>query len=306
MRESPFTGPFQVRAARRAGVTASALRSSRYVRIGHGLYAPSDADLGLIHRVAAVLLALPRDAVVTGVTALHLHRVEVGDPFPVRAVTASGFRCRRSDVRLIRGSALPQAHGRIAEPVASWLAAVVELGLRDSVVAGDWLVRVRRVEPAAIVHAAELTSGRGCRLARRAASLIRSRVDSPRETHLRLVLVLAGLPEPACNVVLGTEHHPIGRVDLLYEEFKLILEYDGDQHRTDRAQWNNDLDRNDAFTDCGYLTIRVTAARMRWPRAVVRRVHAKLVERGYKGRAPAFGAEWLACFEEGASSGHNW
>ena len=44
--------------------------------------------------------------------------------------------------------------------------------------------------------------GRGCRLARRAASLAREGVDSPQETRLRLLLVLAGLPEPRVNVII--------------------------------------------------------------------------------------------------------
>ena len=62
--------------------------------------------------------------------------------------------------------------------------------------------------------------------------LIRERVDSPRETWLRLCLVLAGLPVPECNLIIGDDQGPIGRVDLVYLAHKLIIEYEGDQHRT--------------------------------------------------------------------------
>ena len=96
-------------------------------------------------------------------------------------------------------------------------------------------------------------------LARRAAGLVRARVDSPGETKLRLCLVLAGLPEPRCNITLGTDDGPIGTE--------------------------------------GYRVLRVTAAHLRQPRTLVKRVHAALVAGGYRGPEPVFTAEWSALFE---------
>lgn len=75
----------------------------------------------------------------------------------------------------------------------------------------------------------------------------------------------------------------------------MIIEYDGDQHLY-RQQWNNDLDRDDAFADADFATIRVNRDRMRRPRQLVRKVHVRLVERGYRGPAPTFTPEWLALF----------
>jgi hypothetical protein len=77
-------------------------------------------------------------------------------------------------------------------------------------------------------------SGRGVLLVRAAVGLARERVDSPRETWLRLCLVLAGLPMPECNLIIGDGQGPIGRVDLVYLMYSVIIEYEGDQHRTDR------------------------------------------------------------------------
>lgn len=285
--------------ARAAGVTKSTLRGPRFQRLGHGVYALATTEIGLRERAAAALLVLPEAAIVTGVTALHLHGVEVGDPLPVRAVTATQAQTRRAGIRLIRAQILPPAWQRVATPPAAWLAACLDFDLLEAVTAGDWLVHRRLVTPADLVNAAAQFTGRGCRLARRAAALVRERVESPQETRLRLSLILAGLPEPQCNITLGDDDQPIGRVDLLYEEFATILEYDGDQHRLDRAQWNLDLDRNDAFAECGYVTIRVTAQRMRRPREVVRRVWSKLVERGYQGPPPTFDSEWCALFDGG-------
>jgi hypothetical protein len=113
--------------------------------------------------------------------------------------------------------------------------------------------------------------------------MVRERVDSPRETWLRLCLVLAGLPAPECNLVIGDDRGPIGRVDLVYLAFKIIIEYEGDQHRTDRAQWNRDIDRHEDFARDHWTLIRVTSERLRWPRQVVRTVHAALISAGYRG-----------------------
>ncbi len=270
----PFAGIFRSNRASSSGITRNMLRGPRCQRLAHGIYAPATTDIQLVERVVVALLVLPTDAVVTGVTALHLHGVEVGDPLPVRAVTATGTQTRRGGIRLIRAQQLPPHRRRVALPVAAWLAACAELNLLEAVAAGDWLLHRRKTTLEVLRESAAQRTGRGARMARRGAGLVAENVESPRETRLRLALVLAGLPAPRCNITLGTELFAIGRVDMLYEEFKLLLEYDGDRHRLDRGQWNLDIDRNDAFSDEGYLTIRVTAARMRRPRQVVRRVHA--------------------------------
>jgi hypothetical protein len=58
-------------------------------------------------------------------------------------------------------------------------------------------------------------------------------------------LILAGLPMPECNLIIGDDQRPMGRVNLVYLAYKLINEYEGDQHRTDRGQWNGDIDRQE-------------------------------------------------------------
>ena len=45
----------------------------------------------------------------------------------------------------------------------------------------------------------------GTRLALRAAGLVREGVDSPMETRVRLLIVLAGLPEPSVNHIVRAE-----------------------------------------------------------------------------------------------------
>ena len=253
-------------------------------------------DLELLDRCARARYHLPTDAVLTGTTALRTHGIETGQPGLVRAATRSRSQTRRAGVRLSRVRSLPDQVDGVARPLAAWCAAGTELDLVDLVAAGDALVRARLVSCEELRAAAAGATGRACRHLRRAAGLARERVDSFPETRLRLCVVLAGLPEPRTNVELGDARGPIGRVDLLVEGFGLILEYDGDQHR-DGGQWNVDLDRDDAFAAAGFTTIRVMRQRMRRPRQLVRKVHARLVEHGYAGPAPTFDAEWVRLFE---------
>jgi hypothetical protein len=192
---------------------------------------------------------------------------------------------------------MPRTRSGAVVPEHAFCAAASELDLVEQVAAGDWLVRLKLSTPEALVAYAQAYRGKGAAVARRAASLVRARVDSVQETRLRLCVVLTGLPEPRCNVLLGSDERPIGHVDLLIEEFKLILEYEGDQHRTDSRQWTIDIDRVEEFAAEGYRTIRVTKNHMRQPRALIQRIHAALVEAGYQGPPPNFTREWCALFE---------
>jgi len=141
---------------------------------------------------------------------------------------------RRPGLKVARVSALPPHRESVAVAEHAFTSAASQLNLPDLVTAGDWLLRSNRCRLPALRAYASGFTGRGAVAARRAAGLVRSRVDSPRETALRLCLVLAGLPPPECNLVMGTHDHPIGRVDLVFKKFGVLVEYEGDQHRTDR------------------------------------------------------------------------
>lgn len=272
-------------------------RGRRFQRVLRGVYLPAAEELTLAHRCAAALMITPADAIVTGVTALWLHGVEVGDAEPIRLATATTLRCRAAGVRLARVKERPVAIGRVAVPGAAWRAACVELDLVDAVTAADRLLRLGRISVPALAQIAEAATGRGCRTVRRAAGLARRDVASPRESGLRLLLVLAGLPEPRCNVAVGDSERRIAEVDLLYDTYRLVVEYEGDHHRTDGWQWSVDIERAESLAAAGYTLIRVTAARMARPRDLVQTVFNHLRARGYCGPEPSFTAEWCSLFE---------
>ena len=289
--------PFSTANAYAAGVGRKTLRGPSVRRLHRGVYVPSSHIVGVRDEVTAARRVLPAPSLVTGVTALWCFGVEVARPRPLQFVTTHPHQVRRPGIQVSRTGTLPPARGLAVSPEHAFAVAARGLNLLELATAGDWLVRRRLTTPARLVVYTRTYRGAGAALARRAAALVRERVDSPQETRLRLCLVLAGLPEPECNPTLRTADYAIGRVDLLLEAYKLILEYEGDQHRTDKEQWNTDIDRVEEFSGEGYRVLRVTAGHMRRARALVVRVHAALVKAGYAGPAPVFSAEWSRLFE---------
>lgn len=77
------------------------------------------------------------------------------------------------------------------------------------------------------------------------------------ETRLRWVLIQAGLPCPEVQTDLYDSHgRLIGRADLFYPTVKLVLEYDGDNHRTRLVDDNR---RQNRMIGAGFGILRFTA-----------------------------------------------
>jgi hypothetical protein len=94
---------------------------------------------------------------------------------------------------------------------------------------------------------------------RAAAALARPRVESPKETETRLLLVDAGLPEPLTNyVITDAEGNFVARVDLAWPRLRACVEYEGEGHRTDRDQFRKDITRRERLEDHGWRVIRIT------------------------------------------------
>src|SRR5438445_6365656 len=99
---------------------------------------------------------------------------------------------------------------------------------------------------------------RGIERLRRAMNLAEPATESPMETRLRLLLVLAGLPRPQVQVPLHDDKGQfIGRPDLYYPAQRLALEYDGAIHRDTMTA---DHRRQNRLINAGYRLLRFTAA----------------------------------------------
>jgi hypothetical protein len=119
---------------------------------------------------------------------------------------------------------------------------------------------------------------RGVRQLRELLCVVDDGAESPRESWLRLLLVDGGLPLPDTQIAVYDGGVPVAFIDMGWERIKLGIEYDGDQHRTDRRQYVKDLRRLPMLQEMGWEIIRVIAEDR--PAAVLARVREAFVRRG--------------------------
>ena len=82
--------------------------------------------------------------------------------------------------------------------------------------------------------------------------------------------------------VLDASGHRIAIADLAYPEYRVIVEYDGEHHCTDRDQNARDVDRLDDLVQAGWRVIRFNATH----------VGARRLERMVRVRQALIAAGW--------------
>jgi hypothetical protein len=198
-----------------------------------------------------------------------------------------GIEVAAQRIVVLGTGAAREAEMSVASPITTMCLLATTLSHYELVAVGDFLL----FEPARGINIDELvarTSGwrarPGARNFRESVPRMRARVRSPRETELRLVLVDAGFPEPSINEWLYDERGRfLGEGDLVYREHRIVFEYEGDHHRTDREQFRRDIPRRESFENAGYRVFRVIDDDLgRGKPAFLRRV-AQL----FQSRAPA-------------------
>lgn len=285
---------FSVADARRAGVPVHRLRRGDLVAPFHAVRVVGDEAPGeLMGRCAAYSTVMRRGDFFSHTTAAALYglplprRIEldslhVSSVLPTRAPKGRGIAghalAARTPLRRVHGLPVP-------EPAEVWCELAALLTVDDLVVVGDALMRRHAplCSPEELAGAVAGAGSRaGIRRLRSAAALVRPRTDSPMESVLRLAIVRAGLPEPAVN-------HPIvdasGRIrasaDLAFPGARVIVEYDGDHHRTDGKQWQTDIDRLYVIETLGWRVVRISAPHMReGAREAVARIRGALQTTG--------------------------
>ncbi|MGO4691158.1 hypothetical protein [Glaciibacter sp. 2TAF33] len=142
----------------------------------------------------------------------------------IRGVTGHRLVILQNDVGSLGGI-------QLTGPVRTWLDLSAHLSLLELVAVGDYLVHWRH--PYATITeltdaAAAYPGRRGRALVRAALPLFRTRSESPRESILRVIIVLSELPEPECNrEIFDPAGRFLARGDLVYPDYKLLLEYQG-------------------------------------------------------------------------------
>lgn len=202
---------------------------------------------------------------------------------PPRTPGITGRRLKQQRAQTWRLDGVP-----VVDPVATLFTCAHELSLQQAVVMIDALVtdaddypNLRWGRPAATLEviARRLEEwGRftGCGIIREALALARERVESPKETETRLLLVEAGLPEPVVQHEVRDGGRLVVRIDLAYPELKIAIEYEGDGHRTDPAQWRRDIQRQRELEARGWIVIRLTQEDLRDPRHLLRSIRSAI------------------------------
>ncbi|OBH38450.1 hypothetical protein A5692_09065 [Mycobacterium sp. E342] len=259
--EVPFIGSEAVASGR---LTPYALRS-RFVPVHPDVYIATGAELTARGRAHAAWLWSRRRAVVAGRSASVLHGAKWVDDHapaellydyrrPPSAIRTWSDRVAEDEIELISG--IPAT-----TPARTALDLACRYQVDAAVAAIDALARATELKVSDAEMIADRYPGRrGIRRARIALSLADPGAESPRETWLRLLLIRAGFPPPQTQIAVHEYGALIACLDMGWEDIKLAVEYEGDQHRTDRRQFNKDIRRAESLVELGWTVVRVTAA----------------------------------------------
>jgi hypothetical protein len=244
---------------------------------------PPENLAGLCRMFAA---RLRDDAVISHSTAALLYniplpweletaeRIHVTAPSPAPAPHARGLIGHSASLE--DGSVVSLNGLRVTSPARTWLDLATQVDLSDLVAAGDFLLNVRLpiVSPTALAAVlAAAGTRRGVRLARSAFGLLDGRAESRPESHVRVILVSHGLRPEVNHTLVSTSTGKRLRPDFLLRTERLIIEYQGDYHRT-REQWRADMTRRGALMARGWEVLEINWDDVQAPDALIARIHA--------------------------------
>lgn len=274
------------------------LQHSRFESIFPSVYRVRGLELTSRQWIDAARRALPPDARLSHATALWSLGLELGQLKPMHFTVARDLHLAIDDVMLHRTEVMPPSDDQTVSVVAAFVGAAATMRLIDVIAAGDWLLNRGYLTKASVAGFIERDGWRpGTAVVREALLWMDERSRSLKESETRCVLVAAGLPAPELNLdVFDDRGAFLGCGDIVYRRWKVFVEYEGRQHATDPVQFASDIDRYARFRADGWEYQQVTQARLASPRSLVRRVYGVLVDRGYDGPAPTYGARWDRLF----------
>jgi len=312
-------GVFSVGAALRDGVSRGRLRAGDLVTPFWGVRALADVtpELGFAEgrmlsedertALSRILLYAPRmseraflshgtAALAWGaqlpswlVTVVHVSVLR-----PHRAPRGAGV----SGHQLAPEGVVVQEHGglRMTSPATTWAQLAALLSMRDLVAVGDAFVNIPRdpfghrrgpetalTTKDALAAAASSVRRAGAPKARRALELVRIGASSRPETHLRLAILDAGLPEPELDVdVFDDSGRKLGHSEIVYPRHRVAVEYEGLHHLKSARQWNRDIAKYEAYAAAGWAIVRITAEHLyTHPQQAPARVRGALLRAGW-------------------------
>lgn len=259
------------------GLGYGATRGRAFARPFRGVLTESAATMGIVERAFACSLVLPREAWFSHSTAALLHGLplpqaleegplHVTVPPPMRASRLHGVvgharawpvvPCAEAFFDSAFREPLPL---RVEDPAVVLFSCAELLDVPDLVALGDAILLQTHSgirESWSALQAASARRAGGARF-RRALPLLREGVRSRAESLLRLQIREAGLPEPVVAHPIsgdGWLQHP----DLAWPEFRVLIEYEGDEHRTSPRRFASDIRRMERYDDAAWSALRLT------------------------------------------------
>jgi hypothetical protein len=271
---------FTVERARRAGygneLIAHMLRTGAWLRERRNVLVTArllemvrnDAAQRFAVRAQAALLTVGAQACVSHESAAFLHGLAVSEPNQVTLTVPPGSAAPRSYSSLrVRPAGLPATHRttRHGVPTTSLPRTVIDLArhveFSRAVVAGDNALQRGLMTPAQLRGILD-----DCRQwpyaqkAERAVAFMDGRRESPLESRSYVYLLENGIPLPTPQVVIsGDSGHVVARVDMLWQNLRVIGECDGKlKYANDpegSALWQEKR-RQERLEDLGYVVVR--------------------------------------------------
>lgn len=287
--ESLSARGFTVDQGRQHGISRRRMRADDLRSPFYGVRSEGEA-LDVRARAVAYAAGMPSSQFFSHTTAAQLHGLRMPEGFRELSLHVTSLN------RAPRGAGVIGHHSELAEivlvdglrvlsAVHTWCRLSASLGLDDLVVMGDGLVC--RKKPLATMVQLQMAvseySGRGCGKLRDALQLLRRGTDSARETALRLLVIRAGFPEPEVNgVILNSYGAEIAHGDLVFRDYRTILEYEGRQHSENARQFAIDIARLDDVMEARWRVIRVDRALMASRPTLLGKIGRALREGGWK------------------------
>ena len=256
--------PFTTAQARDLGITQFALTEQARLgllrRVFRGVYVDARVPDSRAHRLRAIKLVAPEQAIISDETAAWLYGLDVFPPRerhnlePALVVIHGATRIRRPGTRprqaLIRARDVTYADGvHVTTPVRTASDLLRKLYRPYALAAADAFAHAGLVSPEELIEfVGRLKGYRGIVQARSLAAIVDPRMESPGESWQRLRMHDAGFPPPEPQFEVVDDFGRSMFIDLPYPDLLIGTEFDGREFHTADAHVAHDRERR------GYLS----------------------------------------------------
>jgi very-short-patch-repair endonuclease len=262
-----------------AGVVTRQTLRTKYIKLHYNVYARKGVELDAADRARAAWLWSRRTATLVGSSAAAMHGTQyLPDDAPAELGHANqpsppGIVIRRGTI------AADEICLRQSIDCTTPARTAYDIGRRVSgdtaIIRIDALLNATGCKVKEVARIADRYPGaRGIRRLRDAMDLADGGAESPKETELRLLLVRDGLPRPVTQIRVGRRS-----IDMGWPEWKVGVEYDGEQHWTNPDDYADDIERLEYLAAQGWIIVRVSSRQLRYYRPeILARVRRALAQ----------------------------